>query len=708
MSYIKAHQYLAALFYLFLSVMSASCSYVKGSGKWIKSKEGVEVFVPQNFEDVYDKSSLSCMASGYNDEGGFPTGPFNISVTTKSGKKHNILNSELPTLLPIDSLKYKYNSGDYSIFLGKFKKKKPHGYVRDYFFNSDNTLIYIEIGKFKKGKLIRGERVSFNESLRQTIVKDGIFKDDKLYMGTRYIMKNDSILKFQLGVWLPSGKLDPTFDYLYKLNQNTVLGLPADVMSEESVNFVKRYFFWLKYKWWFFIGLSIVGMCFVVYPLTNSKPEEQKEIESWERNQYRIKPWTCWGAYWRWLFFGLLRFDAYYLRQYGWCSVYSLLLWVCIVGSSKFLVLYGFEPLSWFKLLPYVYDYWQSYLFSICVGAWIVCGIWIPYNVYRINHNVFRHNIYETLILGQKRPKYDKLIKEIPIAVREDEPKIIQIREVAQDEYGKSQGLISKGFSFLTNSKVRHARNKAEILADCLDGMTDVATKHAKLLSKLTDFLEMERKNAYRNMLLAKELIFLVKSGKGNQHKLVTDHLSNLHIDAPNLEIVNPSNLPEIDFHNSVVNGFTTFDKTFTSLKELGFDDKSNLLISLGIGGLESIIDGITQINNRRTAQREHYEYFAKEAIDEILRLEDELLSIHSKMLRANEVMQALSAANEAFVKAYSPLRDYIFGKSPTFMGFMAFMFNRNKTKAKAVINDVGYLIAVCNEYNKINIGKLS
>ena len=579
-----------------------SCSSEKGNrGEWIKSVEGIKVYVPLDFKEHYDKSTLHCMARYWSKETNIPMPPFKISVKRKdTGKISSFDREHLPSIIPVDSLIYKYKNGTFSVYAGTLDDGKCEGYAWDLTYSRDSVLQQVEVGKFKNNILQYGYTVKINDS-GTTVLSEGRFKNGHLYLGIKEISTNGLIENQVAAVWDKDGMPNETYSKFANQFFKTLQKLDYNDNQYEKarLGFAHRYFFWVKYKWCFLVGFSLIGILAVLLIMAFSRPlDSPNEEEKWDIEHYRVKPWTTFGAFWRWFVFGLFRVDAFYLRQYGYCAVCNLMLWIAIVASSKFIILYGLNPEYWLGLLKFAFDYWQAWLIMVCIVLWIIGLFTDSYIVYKLNLSVYRHNIYERLILRNSEARYAQLLKEIPEAVKRDTPTIKEISKSARDEYSNEQSWLSKSFSWLTKSKVRHARNKAEYLNDCLQTISEIAQNHARLLSQLADFLDIERKNAYRNMLLAKEMIFLVKKGKGNQRKLIKGELADINPDVPEFVVLKPDYLPEVDYQDSFIAGFKTFDSTFGMLKDLGIDDKDNALISLGLGVMDAALMVLLKLIN--------------------------------------------------------------------------------------------------------------
>ncbi|MDE6257310.1 MAG: hypothetical protein K2M53_02890 [Muribaculaceae bacterium] len=692
---------------LLLLMLFSSCSKSNEIGKWVESSNGIKVYVPKDFEKNYDKKSLSCQCVVLNDEITLLTPPFIITVKDKSGHSRTF-NSTMPTIIPDSLLRHKEEGkgNAYWYVAGKIDKKgKAQGYAFEYKLEGDSILSLYEYGDFKDNKLTKGYRYIYNPESGNSYTVWGRFKNDKIYQGYKLRASNDSIVEKVIGLWDSDGSLNDTYLNMVRIHYAVMkkLGYNAHQQSVEDLKFTHRYFFWVNYKWSILIGLSVVGL--LLFLLGFSFFPEETSDGKVNPEDYKLKPWTCRGAYWRWLFFPL-GLEYIYLRKDIAYLLTSLLSLTLIVASSKFLVLYGLSPEYWLDLLSF-YSPWQYYLLLFRVAIWIWSLIAIPYWVYLKNFNTFRHNIYEELIIGNQTLKYKSLCQRIAQGFKEEHDIIKKSREEAQIIYNEELGLLSRSFSFITNSKVNHAKEKAQALNEILSNLVPIAQRHERMASQLIQFLNIERRNAYRNMILAKELIMLLRNFKDNQSRLKTDNISQMEIDRPTDIHSGVSNISKVDFESSLLLGLNCFDNAFTMMKDLGMKDTDNLLVSLGAGVFEFAIDGIAQVNSRRTAEREHYENESARIIHRIKVLDKEIVKNDLKMIRANEIMMALSAANEAFVREYTPLRDSVFGEKASLGGYFSFLLRRHKIKANAKVDDIAHLIRTCSLYNKINQSKI-
>lgn len=684
-----------------------SCSKNNARGKWVESNNGIKVYVPKDFEKKYNPKTLNCECQRSEEIVPLYTPPFKITVQDKQGKTFSF-SSLLPTIIPDSLLRYGEKGSDntYWYIAGKLDK---NGDTQDYAFQykivSDSILSKYEYGHFKNNDLIRGYRYTYYPDSGKARSEWGRFKDNKIYQGYSQYTFPDSVGKKYIALWDADGTVNPTYLQIIRNHYSIMKWKGYDVAKPEKsdIALTKRYFFWENYKWYFFIGLSVIGILFILIGY-GFIPESK--IDGKDNPDYlKLSPWTCKGAYLRWIFFPL-GLEYVYLRMqkvYLWTSLLS---WTLIVASSKFIVLYGLTPQFWIEL--HAFDKpWQFYLFQIRFGLWLGSLIWIPYWVYLENFHTFRRNIYEKLIIGNQTLKYKSLCERISKGFKEDHSIIRESRNEAERIYNTKLGTLSKWTSWATNSKVEHARNKAESLNAILSQLAPIAANHAKMTSELLDYLNIERRNAYRNMIQAKELIYLIRHLKDNKSALKSDYITGIRIEQPTDIHTGLEGIKQVDFQNSAVIGFNTFDKTFGMMKDLGLKDSDSLLVSLGVGSVEFAIDSIGQINQRRTQEREHYEYQASEIVTQICSLDRNILDNDKKLLRANEIMQALSAANEAFVRAYVPLRDYVFGRSTSYGSFLKFVFKRHKKNAKEKVHDIAHLIQVCSLYNKINQSKI-
>lgn len=698
------------IFILLLSVTLISCSD-DATGKWIDAENGIKVFVPIDFKDKYDISSLKCDASYFEYDGmKVYSPPFKISVTDKTGQKIQFY-SLIPSLIPNDELKVKeHGKGNvYWIIAGNRDGKYTDGYTFEYRVQDDSVITKYEYGDFKKDNLIKGYRMRYFPKDNHYTITYGHFKNDELFEGVKQKIFGDSIGEKILGIWEEDGKFNPTYLSLSQMNYAIYAqkGYTPEQVAEANATFTQRYYFWLKYKWWFFIGFSVVAILVLCIGIGESDIGTKRADHDICSSIYRIRPWSVKGAYMRWFLFAPFGTVLCYFKEIGLFIIWTILVWTIIIASSKFFILYGLEPEMWVYLLNYASKFWQFEAFIyFCLPIWLVVGIAIPYKVYTLNFRFYRHNIYESYIKKGISLKFEALYKRIPQILSNDQPRIESLYNEAIGVYDQELGTLSKAFSFITNSKVSHARDKAMALNSIYSEFTSIALNHQKITDEMLNYLEIERKNAYRNMMLAKELVRIARSMKSKKQIYRNDKIKRINIDRPTDIHSGAESIAGVDYNRSFSFAFESFDNTFSMMKEWGVDDKNSLLISAGVGAIEYAVDSVCQINERRTLEREYYESVAASIVRSFKDTRAKLLVNHGKILSANELMIALGRTNVAFVKAYTPLRDYVFGTDSSFSGFLKHTFRRNKYN-RDVFDDIAYLLEICSEYNKINKRKV-
>lgn len=679
---------------LFLSVclmtIWSSCSDNVHYGDWVTTENGFKVFLPDSLVSDYNGiyhwnggQSLEQVADGRG-------------VLTYKEEDNPEKNFQIKEYFIYGAPQSLFDSLEYHNYIGNLDSDSlPHGYgVYSEYLSTDSAYL-ISYGTFKHGEFEKGLRAVYKNGIFQFSV-DGQFKDGKSYgicTYTDYSTGNTLTCKFK------DGQTDSTS--LARIEQIcAVYEIGSTGRAADSA--VSRYLFFERHKTWIYIGVGVMLLIFLI-PFTlipNTKKYE------WQKEHYPAKPWRFGNIFFYWLFLRIFSVHRYKLRAYWYALVTACLLVASVVFFLPELIIYGPSPAKW----PYLFD---NYLINkwyvgfpiVTAALWTLDLFWIPYRCYVLNFKVYRRDLYELDILRGRKSLLESFYSDLPEKIRRLESKLDLAFSRAQEEYDDELSWVSKGLSWLTNSKVRHARKKMEALDECQSVIRDTAWQYERIANNLGDYLDIARKNAYRNIKLVKELIALTKVYQGKKQTLKFDKKISIDVLSTNTADYYNSDDYIADYSSSV----ETFQDTFNSLYtgESSGDPKTDLWelgADLAISAIAGAFDGIINENERRTQERAALERASANIIASITKTVSSINENQAKMLRANELLIALGKANVAFVKTYVPLRDMVFGKEPSIANFLSRAKLRpGMPEHKKFIQDLGYLIKLCSEYNKIN-----
>lgn len=126
--------------------------------------------------------------------------------------------------------------------------------------------------------------------------------------------------------------------------------------------------------------------------------------------------------------------------------------------------------------------------------------------------------------------------------------------------------------------------------------------------------------------------------------------------------------------------------------------------IAVGTAVVSAAVDAV----QKEVRAREQANAMCEDVIGRLDTVCTQILSTQSKLLRSGEILEALFNANKAFLQAYIPLRDRIYGTEATINQFVTGVkLPENLINDQDFIRDVIHLKMVCSEYNKINQSKI-
>ena len=260
---------------------------------------------------------------------------------------------------------------------------------------------------------------------------------------------------------------------------------------------------------------------------------------------------------------------------------------------------------------------------------------------------------------------------------------------------------------------LEEVKSNYELILSRLNSLKDAA-------NLMSVYLEEQRKAAYRNIYLYKEILSLSNNNvRGKVQTLVQDVV--LLKDSESL-ILNES-LGQ----NSDIQGTT--DLVDTQLFEIGdsvgslvarvwnedlrdAEKKAEVLIQ-GVVVAINVVGRLLTINGEVTQKRTLIEGDLMKLAEAISSAQNTILEYQAVIARVMEVEMALNACNKAFVRAYTPINRYVFRegteklterfKQVAWVGRRHWMSPSMQAEQNKFIEDLYNLQRLCSDYNKIN-----
>lgn len=215
----------------------------------------------------------------------------------------------------------------------------------------------------------------------------------------------------------------------------------------------------------------------------------------------------------------------------------------------------------------------------------------------------------------------------------------------------------------------------------------------AELNHNITYLLEFVRVLAYRNIYLSAELLNYIRDNAGGKSLTTEKDILDIKVD---FKKINSSMAKlKMDVVENISNTVASFiDKGGELLKSkeiVNFIGK-NPKTSAALGVIALLGSTIINIAEERNAKVENNLKIQKAAIENIQKMIDNYTNGQSALLRAIEIIKAISNANNGFLQIYEPLRHQVYDK---------------KDVESLTLTDIQQLVLATNEYNKISKAKL-
>ena len=263
------------------------------------------------------------------------------------------------------------------------------------------------------------------------------------------------------------------------------------------------------------------------------------------------------------------------------------------------------------------------------------------------------------------------------------------------------------------SSYLEEVKSNYELILSRLNSLKDAA-------NLMSVYLEEQRKAAYRNIYLYKEILSLSNNNvRGKVQTLVQDVVL----------LKDPNNLMlhESLGQNSDIQGTT--DLVDTQLFEIGdsvgslvarvwnedlrdAEKKAEVLIQ-GVVVAINVVGRLLTINGEVTQKRTLIEGDLMKLAEAISSAQNTILEYQAVIARVMEVEMALNACNKAFVRAYTPINRYVFRegteklterfKQVAWVGRQQWMSSSMQAEQNKFIEDLYNLQRLCSDYNKIN-----
>ena len=557
----------------------------------------------------------------------------------------------------------------------------------------------VSVGDFEDGKGRGKVHVYFNDAL----VYDGAWKDSQYNgYGTLYsaggnllyygewkngkqhgegTMVDEKGLKY-LHIWKDGELKESTKELYAKLNSHA-----QELTADQYAHLRWRYFLYEKYHvaLYVVVSLLLVIMGYVFLRIYNKN----------DKNKYNHKdPIEPKSIYPYWIYGGLFGLHRAKLLSNVGILEFTLTA-TAILMNTQNIFLFIDRPGVWGML-------WQMSIVNIlvCVAAisiWIIDFFLIPYQVYVLTSKYYRRSIFEMDILAGKATELEEFCHTLPEKFVDRDTNMEKlIRQAVQVNNEKKEvGKISKFFG----GDIDFAQEKFDKLEEVYEQAETICTDTNLDAWTLEDYLKQARLEAYKNLLLAKDLIKIIKANsKGKAQEVQQD--KNLDFEVEKVDV--HTEVAQYNSMESMVNTLANFEKTFTSLQKNGFGSKT----SVAIAGVEAAA-GILNIIADRQATRERLAEESLKIVHNIKLTAEQLTKAKANILRAHELLLALFNANKAFIHAYTGLRDQVYGD----ISFKSYcngpLHDRSILESKEFMASLQHLAMVCSEYNKINQNKI-
>lgn len=440
--------------------------------------------------------------------------------------------------------------------------------------------------------------------------------------------------------------------------------------------------------------------------------------------QERANPMKIWKTYLLFLIGGFWGMHSFYMRRYFWGCATFILFFILLAMNFTVFETYWNSPLLLFSIPEY--SYFALSLFCMLIVLLICDLVGMPYYVYKYNNIYYRRHFETDAILGGEELEVEKFYNELSKYIKNLDPLMNDINEILSDDRwiiedeSKDSSLWGNiktfGKDIVTGGKASKLEKRLERLR-CLSTSCSDLKDNLDILEdfneKLGDYLETARIASYRNLFLAKELIFIGKKHvEGKKQIVIADKLYEIN-KLENLEIDEVGSInfqSDLFFSNMELSLNASLDKLSKSIdikKSVSKGDIANVAIEVGIHAIFTSIEQIIKMNREMKKALMISEQNINKAIKYIEQSISAILIYKASLLRQSEILIALVACNKAFIAAYEPLRETVFGEPSLIRYIFKNKDSEDYIRSIKFKESIQHLIILCSEYNKVNQSKV-
>lgn len=569
-------------------------------------------------------------------------------------------------------------------YKGNLKNNLPQG--KGISFYPDGKKEYE--GEWKEGGY-NGEGTLYGE--KGEIIYSGKWKKGKYNgFGVLHIDNGTAV-----HVW-KDGTLDGTTDSYYKkLERNE-----SHFTTEQYNDMMRRALSWERYHAWYYIAVWATAL-FLIFIFTAM-------IEGVEDEDPFLKetPWRAGVPYFLWLVLGIFGQHRAYLRS-RLAYIYLGCFAAAVAIETRDICHYLFWPSTWFM--------WDVSVVTLCVvgimGVFLLYDLfWIPWRVYVLNRMFYYADKYEESISEGVATPPKHTCQTVPAVIDKAKTNLpnylSDATSIKQRNYtGKTNIFAKVGRAIVGNSAaVDFEVAKLRDISAVSQKATALYNELAGSGESLNVHLEQQRIAAKKNLDIVSHLFRQMMKYKNKKREVShQDHEVTEDIKLDERRIENDFTISAIQFQDLGVDWESTIDSSVDNVRGL-LDAGMGMKWSLGIGVGVAVVSGISDAVKRENEAREAASLQAAELVASLKNLISRLTRAEANMLRGREILEALTKANEAFTRAYIPVRDEIYGDRISFSHFI-----RGERRLAELVNDRSFMASmvhlknVCVEYNKIS-----